>query len=253
MTRHIRLAVALAAALALLPGVAVIIAYLPAFGAHALPYGDAINHAAPLERHVTNIVTAVNFDYRGIDTLGEEYMLIAAVVGVVVLLRGRRGESLTDAPAPVAGRRTLPPSDAIVLVCRFLAPVVLLFGIYVVAHAQLTPGGGFQGGVILSSGTLLIYLGEGYHTWRRLVLSWVVDAVEALGALIFVGAGLAPMLGGAAFLQNVLPLGHVRALISGGLILVVNLGVALAVAAGFTLVIMEFLEETRVAKPEDEA
>lgn len=65
-------------------------------------------------------------------------------------------------------------------------------------------------------------------------------------------AGFAPMLSGAKFLQNTLPLGRIRALLSGGLILVENAGVALAVAAGFLLMFLEFLEETRTMEPEGE-
>lgn len=252
MTPRHRSVVAALGLIALLPGAAVTIARLPRFGAHPLPYGEAINRAAPAERHVTNMVTAVNFDYRGFDTLGEEYMLLAAVTGTLVLLRGRRGENVSDAPARAPGREIPPRSEAVTLVCRFFAPVLLLFGVYVVLHAQLTPGGGFQGGVIIASGALLIYLGEGYRIWRRLIRSHLFDAVEALGALVFVFAGFAPMLTGAKFLQNILPLGRTRALLSGGLILVENAGVALAVAAGFLLLFLEFLEETRTTKPEGE-
>lgn len=47
------------------------------------------------------MVTAVNFDLRGFDTLGEEVMLLAAVVGTTVILRGARGEKTMDARPPV--------------------------------------------------------------------------------------------------------------------------------------------------------
>jgi multicomponent Na+:H+ antiporter subunit B len=235
----------LAAALALLPGIAAVILHMPTFGDHPLPYGDAINHLAPAERHVTNMVTAVNFDYRGFDTLGEEYMLLAAVTGVLVLLRGRRGEQVSDAPAKAEGRPIAPRSPAVMLICRFFAPVLLLFGVYVVLHAQLTPGGGFQGGVIIGSGALLLYLGESYRVWRRFFHALVFDMIEATGALIFVFAGFGPMVASAKFLENTLPLGQSRGLMSGGLILVTNAGTALAVAGGFVLLLLEFLEETR--------
>jgi multicomponent Na+:H+ antiporter subunit B len=240
-----RLVLVLAAALALLPGIAAVILHMPTFGDHPLPYGDTINHLAPAERHVTNMVTAVNFDYRGFDTLGEEYMLLAAVTGVLVLLRGRRGEQVGDAPAKAEDRPIAPRSPAVMLICRFFAPVLLLFGVYVVLHAQLTPGGGFQGGVIIGSGALLLYLGESYRVWRRFFHALVFDMVEATGALIFVFAGFGPMVAGAKFLENTLPVGQSRGLMSGGLILVTNAGTALAVAGGFVLLLLEFLEETR--------
>ena len=248
-----RLVLALVAALALMPGVVAVILHMPSFGAHPLAYGDAINRLAPAERHVTNMVTAVNFDYRGFDTLGEEYMLLAAVTGVVVLLRGRRGENVSDAPAKAEGRSIAPRSPAVMLICRLFAPVLLLFGIYVVLHAQLTPGGGFQGGVIIGSGALLLYLGESYRVWRRFMRSLVFDMIEATGALIFVCAGFGPMMAGAKFLENTLPLGQSRALISGGLILVANAGTALAVAGGFVLLLLEFLEETRTLDADDKS
>ena len=116
-------------------------------------------------------------------------------------------------------------------------------------HATVTPGGGFQGGVVFASGLLLLFAGEGYRSWRRLVPFKAVAIAEAAGAALFVLAGLAPMLRGAAFMQNVLPLGRAGDMLSGGLMQVENAGVALAVAGGFAAVFIEFLEETRAPRP----
>ncbi len=60
------------------------------------------------------------------------------------------------------------------------------------------------------------------------------------------------MLLGRAFLENVLPLGQLRDMLSGGLMLVANAGVALAVAGGFTLLFIEFMEETRAVQEGDD-
>ena len=166
MSPRLRVVVFALAALAILPAVVRVARHMPRFGAHPLPYGDAINHRAPDERHVTNMVTAVNFDYRGLDTLGEEFMLFGAVIGTVILLRGKRGERMTAPPGFVEGRPIPARSDAVTLLARPFAPIVLLFGIYVVLHAQLTPGGGFQGGAIIGSAALFLYLGDGYRVWR---------------------------------------------------------------------------------------
>lgn len=236
----------LCACLCLLPAVAHVASRMPAFGAHPLPYGDAINAVATRERHVTNMVSAVNFDYRGFDTLGEEFMLLCAVTGTTVLLRGLRGEQTSAHPGRV-GRRPAPArSDAVVLICRALGGMTLLFGLYVALHAMTTPGGGFQGGAILASGTLLIFLGEGYSGWRRLVRSEAMDACEGLGATLYAACGLASMAAGRPFLENVLPLGKAGDLFSGGLMLLENAGVACAVFGGFAVLFIEFLEETRV-------
>ena len=225
---------------------------LPAFGHYRGPYGDIVNRIAPPERHVTNMVTAVTFDIRGFDTMGEEFILFAAVTGVVMLLRGSRGEETSAAPATLPGRPVRRRSAAVTALGRWLAALTFLWGLYVVLHAQLTPGGGFQGGAVIGSAMLLTYLGDGYRAWRRAMPSQALDIGEAIGAGGFVLAGLLPMAVGAAFLQDTLPLGHTSALLSGGLILVVNLATAFAVACGFAMMFLEFLEETRAPKDDEE-
>jgi multicomponent Na+:H+ antiporter subunit B len=234
------------ACLCVLPGLLHVALRMPAFGAHPLPYGDAINHAAPPERHVSNAISAVNFDYRGFDTLGEEFMLLCAVTGATVLLRGNRGEQRSARPGVVKGRPILPRSEGVVLITRLFAPLVLLFGVYVALHAMTTPGGGFQGGVILATGTLLFFLGEGYEGWRKLIRSEAMDACEGLGATLYALCGFASMVAGKPFLQNILPFGSLGDVYSGGLMLIENAGVAMAVAGGFVVLFIEFLEETRV-------
>lgn len=246
---RVRQAVFVASLLVLAGPVWAVLRTMPTFGAHPLPYGDAINAIATAERHVTNMVSAVNFDYRAVDTLGEEFMLLAAVTGTVVLLRGSRGERSTDRPGRVPGRHTAPRNDGVVLVCRLFSPLTLVFGIYVALHATVTPGGGFQGGCIVGSGAILLYLGEGYRGWRRLVRTTPLDALEGGGAAVFALCGLVTLATGAAFLQNLLPLGKPGTILSGGLMLIENAGVACAVAGGFGLLLLEFMEETREMRP----
>ena len=248
MNRHARMVLFILAWLVLLPAIGVLARHMPAFGAHPLPYGDLINRVAPPERHVSNTVSAVNFDYRGFDTLGEEFMLVCAVTGAVVVLRGNRGEQVGAAPGMVQGRAIIPRSDATVLITRWAAPLIVLFGLYVGLHAMTTPGGGFQGGVIVASGLLLIYLGQGYRTWRQLLPSPWLDALEGGGAALYALSGVYSMLLGQAYLTNVLPLGTFRDVYSGGLMLIENLGVLLAVAGGFTVLFSELLEETRAKR-----
>lgn len=221
---------------------------LAPFGHYPGPYGDIINAVATRERHVTNMVTAVTFDYRGFDTLGEEYMLFAAVTGVALLLRDARGTAANARPKRVRGRPRRGRGAAVMAAGRLFAPVILVYGIYVVLHAQLTPGGGFQGGVIIASALLLFYLGEGYRQWHEMAPATVLDPLEAAGTGSYAAAGFAGFLSGRAFLTNTLPLGTTGKLVSGGLIMVLNLGVAFAVAAGFALVFVEFLQETRQFK-----
>ena len=252
MSARARLVLLVLAALVLVPAAFRLAGAMPTFGAHPLPYGDAINDLSPKERKVTNAVTAVNFDYRGFDTLGEEFMLLAAVTGTVVLLRGSRGEETTSKPGRVPGRAVIPRTDAAVLISRVLAPLVLVFGIYVSIHATTTPGGGFQGGVIAASSLLLVFLGGGYSGWRRLVRSEVLDWCEGGGALLFACIGFAALFAGRPFASNILPFGALKSAWSGGTMFVDNVGVAFAVFGSFGLVFLEFMEETRASEPGDE-
>jgi multicomponent Na+:H+ antiporter subunit B len=123
--------------------------------------------------------------------------------------------------------------------------VVNLYGLYIVLHAQLTPGGGFQGGAILGTGALLVYLAESYRIHRRVTSKHWIDLAESVGAGGYALVGLVGLCIGGEFLENVLPLGWTGSLISSGTIPVINLFVGLEVAAGFALLFSEFLEETR--------
>jgi multicomponent Na+:H+ antiporter subunit B len=66
------------------------LAGLEAFGHYDHRYGLLLSRVAPDERHAANVVAAVVFDYRGFDTVGEELLLLAAVMGTALLLRERR-------------------------------------------------------------------------------------------------------------------------------------------------------------------
>ncbi|HEX4129196.1 MAG TPA: MnhB domain-containing protein [Pirellulales bacterium] len=218
---------------------------LPPFGHYRGPYGDVINAVAVDERHVTNMATAVNFDYRAFDTLGEEYILFAAVTGLALLLRQGRGE-IEDEPAEYAADRRVPPhGDALRGIGLLMTAVTVLVGVYVVLHAHLTPGGGFQGGTILGTACLLVYLSVGYREFRAVSPRWLLDGADAAGAGAYALVGIGTLLASGTFLLNVLPLGTTKSLFSGGMIPVINLAVGLEVAGGFILVFTEFLKDTR--------
>jgi multicomponent Na+:H+ antiporter subunit B len=231
-------------------GVAAILAWglagVPRFGHYRGPYGNVLNHRAVAQRHATNVVNAVVFDYRGIDTVGEEFILFAAVMGVTLLLRVQREEHEVEGTTEERAEEQsfLRTSDALrVCSLALIAPTVAL-GMYVVVHGHLTPGGGFQGGVILGAAPLFIYLAGRYLVFRSLNPLGLLDFGEGMGAAGFVAVGLVGLVSAQAFLQDVWPLGQVRSVFSGGMLPVINLSVGLEVAAGLVLVIYEFMEQT---------
>jgi multicomponent Na+:H+ antiporter subunit B len=251
MSRALRLAVFAAAALALIGCSLGALDELPHFGAYPGPYGDVVNDIGVSARHLTNMVSLVNYDIRGLDTLGEEFILYVSVSGVVLLLRGPRGDAASARPVKILHRRREGRNEAITLLGRAAAPLAAVYGISIVLHAQITPGGGFQGGVILFAALLLAYLGEGYASWRKLSRSWALDLIEAAGVGLYLGGGFIAIGYGAPYLTNVLPLGRTGSIVSGGIIPIVNFGVALAVAGGLGSIALEYLEETRVAAKKD--
>ena len=221
---------------------------LPDFGAYDGTYGRVISHVSVPERHITDVVTAVNFDYRGFDTLGEEFIFFAAVLGVALILRPQRGEGAGHFTDYATGRAVPPTSDAVRVLGLGLTPPTVLFGIYVVAHGHLTPGGGFQGGVVLATGVLLIYLAGEFDDLHGLYSEAALERSEGLGAGAFVAIGMLGLATGHAFLANVLPLGTTGTVFSAGTVPLLNMSVGLEIAAGLVLLVTTFLHQTIVLR-----
>jgi multicomponent Na+:H+ antiporter subunit B len=208
---------------------------LPHFGTAVHPYGDRAV-AASLHQHTANTVSSINFDQRAFDTLGEESILFASVLGATVLLR-RTDEEREAGPE----RAHVLPSTR--LLGALLLPVALLTGLYVVAHGQLSPGGGFQGGVVLATALHLAYLCADYRALDRMRPRALLDGIDAVAAGAFTVLGLAGLVAGAAYLQNVLPLGTFNTLSSGGLVPLINAAVGVEVASGVIVLLAHFLDQ----------
>ncbi len=228
---------------------------LPAFGDYRGPYGIVLGQVAMSERHAANIVISTTFDYRGFDTLGEEYILFAAVLGLVILLRELRGERMDreeeEEEYPVHRRRR-EASDALRVLGLVLVGPLVMLGIYIVAHGHITPGGGFQGGTILAAALILVSLAGRYPAMRRVRPIPLVELADAGGAAGFALIGLGGLIAGAEFLYNFLPLGEPGTLLSAGMIPLLNISVGLEVAGAFVLLISEFLDQQFVTGPGEE-
>jgi multicomponent Na+:H+ antiporter subunit B len=236
VTARVRLAVFLPAAAGLAALLVWGVAGLPGFGGYHGPYGTILDRVALGERHATNVVTAVVFDYRGFDTMGEELILFASVMGLALLLREIEDEGRGRPRAGFGG-------DGVRAVTALLVAPLVVLGLGVVAHGPLTPGGGFQGGVLLAGALVLVYLAGDYRSFREVSPRRLVDAADGAGAAAYVVAGLVALGLGDAFLENFLPLGERGSLASAGSIPVLNTAVGLEVAAAFVLLVTELLEE----------
>jgi len=223
---------------------------LPPFGSYPGPYGDLLDSFAVGERKATDVVSAVNFDYRGFDTLGEEFILFVSVAGATLLLRkieesadGEESREESEREDRQAGRAPPPTSDATRAFGVALVGLTVLFGLYMISHGQTTPGGGFQGGVILATAPLSVYLAADARTFQRIAPRSVVEWVGSMAAAAYIVLGLAAVVLGAEFLRNVTPLGEEEKMGSSGNIFWLNLGVGIEVAGGFVLLLSVFIEE----------
>jgi len=241
VSRRVRIAVFAVAAAGVTALLVASVVDLPAFGHYQGAYGNQLNREAVAERHTTNVVTAIVFDYRGFDTLGEEFILFAAVVGVTLLLRRNKDsedhqEVLRKAPEDFAR------SDAILVFGLLPIPALFLLGLWVVAFGLVTPGGGFQGGVVLAGSIFVVFLAAGFRAYGNVTPTHWVDFAEGSGAAAFTLLGLGALLAGASFLHNFLGPGVRGTLESGGSLPLLNWATALEVTAAMVLLFSEFLE-----------
>jgi len=235
-----------------LAGVAGLVAFylwgllgLPGFGNYPGPYGFVINRVAVAQTNATGVVSAVNFDYRGFDTVGEEFILFAAAAGVATVLRRLRGERERPAVDEAADRNVPPTSGAVRMVALLFTGPLVVVGWWLASHAQANPSGGFQGGVVLASAFILIYLAGEFLVFKRFSPVDVTDAVEAVGAGGFAAVGVAAVGLGLAYLTNFLDKGQFYGSVSSsGTIALISFFVGLEVAAAFIMIIAELLEQT---------
>jgi len=213
---------------------------LPPWGQYRGPYGDAISRLAVYERHATDAVNAINYDYRAFDTLGEEFILFTAVLGVMMLLR-REDAGPSKTIQKLGDDQKLSATVRAVAVPAIL--LTLIFGLYIGLHGQLTPGGGFQAGVILAAAPFLLYVCENTDAFRRVTSHVAVEVIEALGAGSYALIGLSPLLFGVPLLTNILPLGTTGDVFSAGTIALISACVGVEVTAAFLLVAYTYLQE----------
>ncbi len=181
----------------------------------------------PDELGTQNIVTAVVVTYRGLDTLGEVTVLFIATAGVGFLL-GRRKEKKPKRKS----------SEILQTGASFLIALIFMYGVYVFMHGHLTPGGGFQGGVVIATGILLIMLADVNMKFNHGLLHFV----ESISGVGYVVLGLLGLLMastttglGDGFLNNrFLPLGTYGSLFSAGAIPLIYSLVGLKVGSELT-------------------
>ncbi len=219
---------------------------------------------------VPNLVTSVLADYRGFDTMFETTVIFCAGLACFLLLRNykKKEESFyRHIPTGVIiqfknADKSLPsgkefehmdaewvPHDIIIqTVCRVLIPFIQLYALYVIAHGDFSPGGGFQGGVIFGSSLILYAIAYNLRALVKRIKERLLGIFSATGVLIYSGIAFICMVLGGNFLDYgklklILPGDpeHVRALGMLG----VEIGVGLAVMAVMIIIYVNIVSEGR--------
>jgi multicomponent Na+:H+ antiporter subunit B len=116
-------------------------------------------------------------------------------------------------------------------ITRLTVGLILLFGIYIVLHGHLSPGGGFAGGVIVALSFVHLMLAFGKDVAASKVSKKLASNLESIGALMFLSIALLGFLGGSFFL-NILPKGSPFRLFSAGTIPLSNISIGIKVGVG---------------------
>ncbi len=208
------------------------------------------------ETGAVNFVAGMILDYRAFDTFGESNVLFVATICVTVMLRvsaGRKksrkksgsagklniaAETSTDeikqeevSPEEVSDQFYEPQHDTILQVMSgIIFPIIMVFGIYVVLNGHISPGGGFSGGAVLGAGFILYLNAFGFEKTEKFMNANTVKWITFSALIVYCLAKSYSFFTGANHLDSHIPLGTPGAILSSGLILILNICVGLVVA-----------------------
>lgn len=182
-----------------------------------------------------NTVSAIYLGYRAMDTLGETLVLLVSITGTMSILinLGRPkvdDEALSFSLEPEKRPEHTLRTNLIEVVASKLGPVVLLFGFYVMLYGHISPGGGFQGGVIVASGIVFLALGTELKT--KLTNTIVLSRIESLSFLFLILASLSGVFFESGFFGN--PVKSMQSL-SANFIILLNIIIGLKVGTSIAV------------------
>lgn len=181
----------------------------------------------------TNLVASVVVTYRGLDTLGEVTILFLAASIISFFLSVSKDDRIEN-------RTVMSVTEILSTASQTLVPIIVLVGAYILVNGHLTPGGGFQGGAIIASGTLLMFLANPNHKLNHTI----IHVIESTSGIAFVAIGVIGVLmmdGG--FLSNKLfDLGTPGEVISAGAMPLINIFLGLKVGTELSNVLGIFVE-----------
>ena len=214
-----------------------IIAQLPLYGAEnvrATTVAERYIEHGLEETGAINIVSGMILDYRAFDTLGESHVLFTALICVMILLRvdsKNQRKGFEDYYATMRETYFASEKDTILrTIGIFLVPCIFVYGIYVLLNGQNSPGGGFSGGAIMGAAMIIFTSAFGFDRVDRFFTLKLQTYVTFVALSFYSFAKGYVFFTGANGLENHIPKGTPGAILSGGLILPLDVAVGLVVA-----------------------
>lgn len=213
------------------------VADLPPFGNADNPVNNEVSaryiEKGLQETGAVNIVTGMILDYRAFDTLGESHVLFIATCTVLILLRFDKNSKKRkeESSAEVDDRHFEPKNDLILQsAARFLVPLIIIFGVYIILCGHLGPGGGFSGGAVIGAGLILYLNAFGFEKTERFFTAKTYKWMSFTALFCYAAAKSYSFYTGANHIESIIPLGVPGAIISSGLILILNICVGVVVS-----------------------
>ena len=186
------------------------------------------------ETGAVNIVAGMILDYRAFDTLGESHVLFTALICVMILLRQDRKNMTSDVDsyATLKNDEYFDPSRDVIMrsVGALLGSCIFIYGFYILMNGQNSPGGGFSGGAVMGSGLIIFSASYGMRNVDRYFSLKLFSTLTFTALAFYSFAKGYVFFTGANGLENHIPKGTPGALLSGGLILPLDIAVGLVVA-----------------------
>ena len=203
---------------------------LPPYGSDTAP---TVNEVArryveqgTQETGAVNTVAGMILDYRAFDTLGESFVLFTAMCAVTMLMNA-------------SGKRRVRKLDYEVLdyyqdpiirtVCKFVIPIILVFGVYILLNGHLSPGGGFSGGAIMASALIIYGLVWGGERASKAIPAKVLKIIVLCALGFYACSKTYSFFTGANHLHSIISPGVPGRILSAGLILPLNVAVGFVV------------------------
>ncbi len=222
----------------------------PAWGSADTPANHArlseyyIQHVYD-DTYVPNMVTAVLADYRSYDTMFETTVVFIAGLAIFTILNvGTLKEQKEGIPIPARLSSVAPPDLIVKTSCRVLVPIIQMFALYVLAHGHHSPGGGFQGGVILAASFIMLELSTDLREEGEKFTNKIAIILGAVGVIIYAGWGiLALFFGGPMLDYSVLSpiIPDIPGMARSHSMLIVEVGVAFTVTSIMVLIFRQLV------------